>query len=321
MNDVAKRADVSLKTVSRYVNGETNIGPDLAERIRQAIQELGYQRNLAAAGLRPGWSNRMVGLVISDLANPYYSTLAGAAEAELAAEGYILIVTSSGDQDSKYQSLVTRLAEQRVDGFLIVLPRGACSVGPLNAPAVFLDRPPIDMDADCVLSDNRGGARQAVEMLVNAGSRRIPFLGDSLDIFTMSERYKGYEEALAAAGIDPWSIPQPNFVHTREEALQATKALLKTDIDSIFAANNRASVGAVGAMAETGRILPLVGFDEIEAANVIAGGLTLVEQDAEQMGRTAAQLLLARLKGEDFPARRVVLPTRIASRGSESVAL
>lgn len=326
MNDVARVAGVSLKTVSRFVNGESNIDPALAARIADAIAQLGYRRNLAAASIRPGWTSKMLGLIISDLANPYYSSLARAIEGEVAREGYMLIVASSEEDGRTHDRIVDRLMEQRVDGLIIVPPRNAgrewAKVPPPVPPIVFLDRPGGREEADTVLADNAGGAAEATRTLYALGARRIAFVGDSLEIYTMSERYRGYCDALRELGVPPETLPRFTNAHSSDEARIAVSEILASgSADAIFAANNRASIGALHAFRSAGRRLPLVGFDDFEAADLGEPGVSVVSQDIERMGRDAARLLLARLGGEGSTGYVTeVLPTAIVLRGSERAA-
>lgn len=326
MNDVARVAGVSLKTVSRFVNGESNIDPALAARIADAIAQLGYRRNLAAASIRPGWTSKMLGLIISDLANPYYSSLARAIEGEVAREGYMLIVASSEEDGRTHDRIVDRLMEQRVDGLIIVPPRNAgrewAKVPPPVPPIVFLDRPGGREEADTVLADNAGGAAEATRTLYALGARRIAFVGDSLEIYTMSERYRGYCDALRELGVPPETLPRFTNAHSSDEARIAVSEILGSgSADAIFAANNRASIGALHAFRSAGRRLPLVGFDDFEAADLGEPGVSVVSQDIERMGRDAARLLLGRLGGEGSTGYVTeVLPTAIVLRGSERAA-
>jgi LacI family transcriptional regulator len=194
MNDVAREAGVALKTVSRFVNGATNIDPVLSGRIGDAIHVLGYRRNLAAASIRPGQTSQVIGMIIGDLANPYYSVLARAVETFACDRGYLLICASSDENGDRHDRLVDRLLDQRLDGLLVVPPRHAGrswdQVLPALPPLVFLDRP-IEFDhADTVLADNEGGAHHATRTLIACGARRVAFVGDDLEIYTMRERYK-----------------------------------------------------------------------------------------------------------------------------------
>ncbi|MHA7984295.1 LacI family DNA-binding transcriptional regulator [Rathayibacter sp. CAU 1779] len=325
MNDVAREAGVSLKTVSRFVNGETNIDPALAARIAAAITQLGYRRNLAAASIRPGWTSKMLGLIISDLANPYYSTLARAIEEEADARGYMLIVASSEEDGARHDRIVDRLMEQRVDGLLIVPPRNPArdwaQVTPPVPPMVFLDRPGGHPGADTVLADNAGGAADATRVLHERGARRIAFVGDSLQIYTMRERHRGYADALRDLGVDPELQDVFTTAHSSEDARSAVEQILAGDTaDAVFAANNRASIGALLAFRETGRRLPLIGFDDFEAADLDDPGVSVVSQDIPAMGRDAARLLLARLGGDTNAFTSHTLPTTLVLRGSERAA-
>ena len=158
MNDVAREAGVALRTVSRYVNGATNIDADLAERIRLAIEELGYRRNLAAASIRPGWDSKVLGLIIGDLSNPYYTALTRAIEREASDRGYLLITASSEEDGVRHDKLVDRLVEQRVDGLIIVPPRNPSRAWQASTdslpPTIFLERPNSDVSAHSVRLGN-----------------------------------------------------------------------------------------------------------------------------------------------------------------------
>ncbi|MEU0569521.1 LacI family DNA-binding transcriptional regulator [Nonomuraea sp. NPDC005983] len=328
MKDVAHEARVSLKTVSRHVNGETNIDPTLAERISAAIVKLGYRRNLSAASIRPGRTSKTIGLVISDLANPYYSTLARAIETVADAAGYLVTIASSEEEGLRHDRLVDRLMEQRVDGLIVVPPRNAArdwsDVAAPIPPLVFLDRPVPYSAADAVLADNAGGAREATLALASVGARRIAFVGDSLDIYTMRERHAGYAAALAEAGSGVDGSLTITTAHTREQAEHEVGVVLRDDsADAVFAANNRSTIGALLAFQKAGRRLPLVGFDDFETALLGSPPVSVVSQDVELMGRTAAEIVLGRLNGDtgDTGDTRAfatwTLPTQLILRGSE----
>lgn len=322
MNDVARAAGVSLKTVSRYVNGETNIDPALVERIQGAIAKLNYRRNLVAASIRPGWTSRTVGLVISDLANPYYSILARAVESVLAPQGYLLTTASSEEQGAVLDRLVDRLMEQRVDGLIVVPPRSPkrswAEVAPPVPPLVLLDRPDAAADADTILADNMGGAEAGTSALIAAGSRRVAFVGDSLAIHTMRERLRGYRTALQHASLASDPSLEITSAHDVEEAADLVARVLATGVaDAVFAANNRAAIGALRAFRASGRRLPLVAFDDFEAADIVEPQVSVVSQDTRLMGRRAGEILLERLQGQQRPPETIVLPTRLVLRGSE----
>lgn len=321
MNDVAREAGVALKTVSRFVNGETNINPAMATRIAEAIGNLGYRRNLAAASIRPGWTSKTLGLIISDLANPYYSVLTRAIESYARERGYLVISASSDENGEQHDRLVDRLMEQRIDGLIVVPPRDAGrdwrNVPPPIPPLVFIDRPLDFPAADVILADNAGGARSAVAELIKNGACRVAFVGDALSIYTMQERHSGYVQALADSGIPFDETLVVTTAHSSEQAASAVRDLILGGYaDALFAANNRASVGALLAFAEQGR-LPLIGFDDFEAAKLSTPAVSVVSQDIAEMGRFAAQIVLGRLAGASPEPTVHMLPTRLELRGSE----
>jgi LacI family transcriptional regulator len=322
MNDVAREAGVALRTVSRYVNGATNIDSELAERIRLAIDTLGYRRNLAAASIRPGWDSKVLGLIIGDLSNPYYTALTRAIEREASDRGYLLITASSEEDGTRHDRLVDRLVEQRVDGLIIVPPHRPArlwsEVAGTLPPIVFLDRPVAGMAADAVLSDDLGGARAAVTSLIDAGTRSVAFVGESLSIYTLEQRMLGYEQALREQGIESRHELVFTEAHTEAQARVAVARMLtETDVDAVFGANNRATIGALWAFRDTGRRLPLIGFDDFDLAQLMQPEVSVVSQDVEQMGTLAASLLIDRLSGTGAPTGEHVLPTTLLLRGSE----
>jgi LacI family transcriptional regulator len=322
MNDVAREAGVALRTVSRYVNGATNIDPELADRIGRAIDRLGYRRNLAAARIRPGWDSKVLGLIIGDLSNPYYSVLTRAIEKEASARGYLLITASSEEDGNRHDRLVDRLIEQRVDGLIVVPPHRAgrrwSDLPGVLPPLVFLDRPVLDFPADAVLSDNSGGAHEAVTALMAAGARSVAFVGDALSIYTLERRMIGYERALKDARRPVRVELVSTDAHTEEQARLAVAGLLaETDADAVFAANNRSAIGALMAFRDAGRRLPLIGFDDFDTAALLQPAVSVVSQDVPLMGSTAARLLIEQLTGHESARTNHVLPTALLRRGSE----
>lgn len=319
MNDVAQLAGVALKTVSRYVNGETNINPELAGRIGAAIETLGYRRNLAAASIRPGQTSRVLGLIISDLANPYFASLARRVEAAARARGYLLITASSEEDGELHDRLVDRLMEQRVDGLLLVPPRTPHrawdDLRPPVPATVALDRPLGSERVDTVLADDYGGGRAATAALLASGPVRIAFLGDALSVHTMRERQRGFADAVAGNGAD---VLTDTSARTLEQAVEAATRLLDRErADAIFAANNRAAMGTVLAFRRLGRTVPTIGFDDFEAATMVTPPISVVSQDIVEMGRAAVDLLVRRLQGSQDEFTTVSVPTTLVLRGSE----
>ncbi|WP_240197060.1 LacI family DNA-binding transcriptional regulator [Nonomuraea lactucae] len=317
MKDVASVAGVALKTVSRVVNGEPGVNPATAERVREAITRLGYSRNESARVLRRGRTST-VGLVIEDVADPFYSTLSRAVEDVAISRGCLLLSGSSSEEPARERELVLTFCARRVDG-LIVVPAGEdhSFLRPeleAGTPAVFVDRPPgPGLDVDTVLCDNAGGARLATRHLLSHGHRRIAFLGDRPSIFTAARRLHGYRDTMGRLfdeRLVSMRVPSPEGVRADLDRMLA----LDEPPTALFTGNGRLTVTALRALA--GRPMALIGFDDFELADLLRPGVTVVAQDPFGMGRIAAELLFRRLSGESGPAEHLRLPVRIVPRGS-----
>jgi len=328
MKEVAAVAGVSLSTVSRVVNGD-DVRADLAKRVHDAVQELGYRRDQTASTLRRAdRTSGSIGLVIDDVGNPFFSVIQRGVE-EVARERGVIVFVGSSDEDAEREhELADAFGARGVDG-LIMVPAGTdqsylqrerrAGVG-----IVFVDRPPRRIDADAVLSDNAAGARMAVEHLIAAGHQRIAFLGDRPDIFTAIERRRGYDEALAAAGLAVDERLVREAVRSSAAGYEAVRRLLEAadPPTALFTSQNLITIGAVRALVDLGRhgATALVGFDDVALSDAVKPGLTVVAQDPAAVGRAAAERLFARLDGDLSPAQEIVVPVRLIQRGSGEIA-
>jgi LacI family transcriptional regulator len=329
MKEVATLAGVSLATVSRVINAEGSVRPDLAERVQEAVALLGYRRDLTATNLRRAdRQSASIGLVFDDVANPFHAALLRGVETVARTRGVLPLVGSSDEDADRERELAEAFLSRRVDG-LIVVPSGADhsylrTERDAGVGLVFVDRPPAFIDADCVLSDNAGGALGATEHLIAAGHRRIAFLGDQSRIYTAVERLGGYREALARHAIAYDDALVRMELHESAAAADAAEDLLTGPVPptALFTAQNLITVGAVQRLRALGlhRRIALVGFDDLPLADAVEPGLTVVAQDAPELGRLAAELLFARLDGDGGPTRRVVVPTTLIERGSGELA-
>ena len=207
MKEVARVAGVSLATVSRVINGTGEVRPDLAGRVQDAVNTLGYRRDVTASTLRRAdRQSASIGLIIGDVSNPFFSAVHRGVEDIARTHGVLTFVGSSDENEQRERDLAEAFAARGVDGLVIVPCASDQSYLLRDQQAgialVFVDRPPGFFRGDAVVSDNRGGARTAVEHLIDAGHRRIAFLGDRAALFTAAERLAGYHDALAAAGIE-----------------------------------------------------------------------------------------------------------------------
>ncbi|HEY3534861.1 MAG TPA: LacI family DNA-binding transcriptional regulator [Pedococcus sp.] len=319
MVDVAREAEVSLKTVSRVVNGEAGVSAQTAKRVNRAIARLGFQRNASASGLRRGTS-ASIGLVVEDLANPFYSQLAAAVEREARAERHLMMSTSAEGDPVREAELVAALLARQVDG-LVVVPAARGDVGEAHrtwgTPLVYVDRPGSQAGADSVLSDNAGGIRSAVEHLAARGHRRIGFLGDDPAYWTAGERELAFRATHRALGLpgEPRVSMGPQTVESVDRALAGWTSGPDA-VTALVTGNNRVTVAALRAVRRRSLCVSLVGYDDFELADLLEPAVTVVHQDPAAMGRQAAHQLFARIRGDTGPPRTLTLPTRLLVRAS-----
>ena len=329
MREVAAVAGVSLSTVSRVVNGGEGVRADLAARVREAVELLGYRHNLTASTLRRAdRQSESIGLIFEDVSNPFFGAVHRGVEDVARNRGVLTLVGSSDEEPERELELAEAFGARGVDGLIVATAVADSSYLARERAAgvalVFVDRPPSFLDADTVVSDNYGGARQAVEHLLAAGHRRIAFLGDRPDVYTASERLRGYQETLARHEVteDLKLVRHPQFRGV--DAYETTWHLLNgTDPPTaLFTGQNLITIGAVRALHALGlqHSVAMVSFDDIVLADAVDPGLTVVAQDTNGLGRAAAELLFERLDGFDGPSRRIVLPTTLIERGSGELA-
>jgi LacI family transcriptional regulator len=322
MNDVAREAGVSLKTVSRAVNGVPTLDPALAERVFAAIRKLGYRRNELAATLRSTASTATVGLIIGDMSNSFYSSVAAGTYEVARDRGTHLITASAEEQVELEQELALALCQRRVDGLLIFPAVGDQSYlqaeMDLGTSVVFLDRPGTGVSADSVRLDNVTAARTLASMVLDEGHRRVGLLMDSLDVLTIRERLDGVREAFAAANmaLDERLISMDG--HDPDAAMKATIAMLDLadPPTAFFGKNNRAIIGIVDALVSREARARVVGFDDFEMSRFLPRPVTLASFDAVELGRRGATRLFERIDGKVGEVTTERLPFTVVQRGS-----
>lgn len=323
LKDVAIEAGVSIKTVSRVVNGESTVNDTTATRVAGVAKRLGYRPNELARSLR-GQRSHTIGLVIADVSNPFMATCAQAIEEVAQEHGHALILCDSHADLRSEDAYIGLLTQRQVDGLLLVPARGHSAhletERQAGLPVVAFDRPAEGVQTDTVLVENRVGAREATEHLIQHGHERIAFVGDVRHLYTAQKRLEGYKEALIAANLKPL---HSLGAHSIELGEQATKEFLEAPNPptALFAANILTTLGALRAIEDLRLRIPedvaLIGFDDFELAHVLRPRFTLVRQPAAELGRRAAEMLFERLDGRDRPEpRRLVLPTELVVRES-----
>ena len=321
MDDVAREAGVSLKTVSRVINQVKTVNPDLTDRVLAAAERLGFRANFAASTLRSGSSTATVGLLIKDLSNEFYATIASAVADVARAEGTQLITAHSGENAEDELESIYELCKRRVDGLLIVPTGGDHSALrseiSLGIPMVFLDRRPSGLDADSVVIDNVAGARTGALSLLREGHTRIAVLVDTLNMPTMRERLDGVRDAFAISGVPFDESLVFTGVRGPAEASVHVKDLLARDNPptAFFCGNNRSGIGVLRSLWEAGRSEPLVSFDDFHLASLMPRPFDVIAYDNRAMGTLGAELLFRRIRGEVFDPVTKILPTTIYRRG------
>jgi LacI family transcriptional regulator len=320
LRQVAALSGVSLKTVSRVFNNEQHVAADTATRVRAAAAQLGFRPNAIARELRVGARSTLVGLIIGDLANPFYSLIARGAARRLRESGLQLVIASSEEDPELEHRLVSDMLERRLSAMMIVTSTSDHNyLGAdhrLGLPVVFLDRPPEDVVADTVVLDNADGARQAARHLLRQRHRRIALVGDLSRLATHRERFAAFEKAMTGAGIGNWQQYVRADSHDSETAERAVRELLAltSPPTALFTTNNRITAGALRAVRDRPDPPALVGFDDFDLADLL--DVSVVTHDPVRMGEAGAELVLARLDGEVGPAQTLVLPTTLVPRGS-----
>lgn len=320
MIDVAKRAGVGLGTVSRVVNGGAGVRDATASRVRAAIDELGFQRNEVARALRPGKKSSSLALVLGDLTNPFYATIAKASLEVAGQDGFAVVLGSVDEDPEGEKRAIQELVGRQVAGLMIVPDQGDHSflLG-AGVPVVFVDRPAHGIEADIVMVDNEGGGRMAAEHLLQQGHERIAILL-APSYYTTGRRLRGFRRAYRAAGLE---VDEALVVQlpegTAEAAEKATRELmhLADPPTALFASTNFLTEGVLRALREVDAEPAVVGFDDFRLADMLPTPVTVVASDIAELGRTAARLLLDRAAGTDRrPPQRIVLPCALIQRGS-----
>ncbi|MEV8240721.1 LacI family DNA-binding transcriptional regulator [Microbacterium testaceum] len=315
IKDVAAHAGVSVGTVSNVLNGRDTVSPGVVERVRAAIDALGYVRNDAARQLRAGRS-RAIALVVLDVGNPFFAAVARGAEARAADDGYVVLLGSSGADADQERLYVDQFREQRVAGVLLTpADAGGDVVEHLAAagiPVVLVDEQTAGDDVCTVSVDDVEGGHLAVAHLLEQGRRRIAFVAGPLSTRQVADRLAGARRAVADVEGASLEVIETDAMTVLAGRAAGERLRERDDRpDAVFAANDLLAVGVLQALTMLGDIrvpddIALVGYDDIDFAAATVVPLTSVRQPAEALGSTAVDLLLRQLDGGVDPAERQV---------------
>jgi DNA-binding LacI/PurR family transcriptional regulator len=323
VRDVAERAQVATATVSRVINGSPHVSEQLRSRVLRAIQELNYVPDRAARNLRTRTA-RVIGLIVSDIRNPFSSEISAGVEDAAYARGYTVLLGNTNLDRARERLYFETLLAERAAG-VVVMPTGKRSdtcrqLVRSGIPVVAIDRAFTSPKTDVVLLDNRLGAALAVDHLTALGHGRIAMLAGSSSVQTNAERIDGFQQALRGHGIELCSdmiresIPDPSQAQT-----EAT-ALLKTRPTAVVVGSNVVMLGVLQALRALRLKMPddvsVIAFDDPPWAVALPVRLTVIGQPTFEIGATATKLLLERIGGSDAPPREIRLPPELRVRES-----
>ncbi len=325
IRDVAEAATVSRSTASRALTGRGYVAPPVRDRVRKAARDLGYIPDAIARNLRQQ-ASRSVGLLVSDLRNGFYASLAAGVNQQAHSRQYTMLLSDNGASPAMQTEAAEAFVALRVAGVIVtpVSAQVSTYLARHHIPVVEVDRQFAPGTCDAVVADNHGAARQVTTELLDLGHRRIALVIDETDWTTGRDRLAGYQAALAAAGV----ALDPRLVVTAgwdvDSAQRGTRQLLRLTAPptAIFAANNVLAQGVWRAVDELGQEIPgdvsLASFDDVPWMSMVRPGITAVAQDAAAMGEAALDRLLERIESPDGPVRTVMFAPVLIRRGSIS---
>ena len=325
VKEVAERAGVAISSVSRVLSDQADVSAAMRERVLAAVHELGYEPDFLAQSLRRG-STRSVGFVVGDITNPVMANLALGAEDVLRAAGYSMLLMNSGGEPDLDEAHIRFFLSRRVDGMLLSLAsekrRATLDLlAQAQVPVVVLDREvPPKIGANAVLSDHRSGMRAAVEHLIDLGHRRIALITASLEWRAGRERVAGMRDAVEARGIADETVSLPGSL-LAEHGDAATNDLFARPVPptAVIAGGNQLLIGTLRALTRlglrVGEDVALVTCDDFPLSELYRPPIATIGRDTVGMGRTAAELLVSRIRFPQEPAT-VILPTTYKPRPS-----
>ena len=314
IHDVAKRANVSAATVSRYINKNGYVGKKSREAIEHAIKELNFVPNNVARTLSTKQSN-MIGLIIPDIKNPFFPELARAVEDTAYKYGYTVILCNSDENPKKEQHYFKALTQEYVAGVIITSTHSG-NGQEATIPIVALDRAPI-MDIPSVTTNNILGTEMAGRYMLECGAKELLFLKGPKQLISSEQRLKGFLKAVEGKNIKVHIIESPYDFKVAEHI--TFQFLQKhSTIDGIFGSSDVSAIGALKACEKLNRSVPndiqIIGFDGIQLGNYTTPSLTTVAQNIYKLGETAAELLIQQIEGKSITEKNIVINPELVVR-------
>ncbi|MCC3375368.1 LacI family DNA-binding transcriptional regulator [Cohnella sp. REN36] len=326
IKDVAKRAGVSVTTVSRVLNGEKYVKDDLRAKVNRVIEELGYAPSQIARSLVRKKTN-LIGVIVPDLTSSFYSTILSSIERVASENEYNLLVCNISEDIDKELKYLNVFQEMRVEGIIIMHEKInepiRQFIHKIGTPVIFSSVKPMDQTFVSVIVDDYKAAYEATEYLIGLGHETIGFIGgDMRDITSGQNRYSGYRNAMTDRG------QKLVYEHIRfgdykvKSGYDQMKELLRIDNPptAVFAVSDDMAVGAINCIRDAGLRVPedisVMGFDGSQLTELVRPSLTSMEQPIHQMGQVTMNVLLQQIAGESAQAEDVVLAHRLVERES-----
>lgn len=311
LNDIAMHLGVSKTLVSFVLNGrgkEFRISDEICQKVLDAAKEMNYQPNRIAQGLRTG-KTKTIGLIIADIANPFFGKLGREIEQEAARHGYRVIFCSSDENPEKSGQQIAMLQQSQVDGFIISPPMNSedqiRALSKSHVPFVLIDRYFPDIECNYIVVDNFDAAYQATSHLLKLGRKKIANITVNLDLVNMKERTDGYKQALtdASIGVDENLVKVLPFSHDNKDVTKAIKDLTghrsNPKADAILFSNSKLGVMGIECISELGLKIPediaVVSFDNADAYKICVSPVTVVGQPLKEIGKTSVSILLSEI--------------------------
>lgn len=327
IKDIAQRCNTSITTVSFVLNGkadEKRISVELKEKILKTIEDTGYKQNQFARGMRTGKTN-IIGLIIEDISNAFFSAVARIIEEDAYKRGYKIIYCSTDDNTEKTKELIKLFVERNLDGYIITPPKGVedeiQSLIDRKIPVVLFDRYFPGLETDYVVVDNFNTSKKAVQHLFDSGFEHIALVTTSSDQNQMLERLNGYEKTIVENGKEPKVLKIP-FTFSPEQSVKEIVTYLKEnkEVDAIFFSTNYLAFKGLEAINQLKLTIPedlaVVAFDDQDFFRIYNPSITAVAQPVRDISLKLIDIILQKMNSEEKPVEKVVLSTNLIVRDS-----
>ncbi len=327
LKDIAKKVKVSIKTVSRVINDEPMVSKNTRVKVKAVIEKLGYQPNLIARSLKKKRSNT-IGIILPDIGNPAFTEMVKGCMDSLNRMGYYTFLGSYEDDPTKEEEFIRDFNSMLIDGLMIIPSttenRDISIFEKINCPVVLIDREIDGLNRDTVISGNKDGAYRATKHLINTRHKKIAFLGGLKTVKPAKKRFEGWKKALDEKNLFIEDLVFWGSFSTESGYLMMNDALKRMgSLDAVFAGNDIVALGAMNAIKDNKMDIPtdisIIGYDDMFFSQYLNPSLSSVAAKLFVQGKTAAELLLKRIKDPiDFKPKRIVIECDLVLRDSVS---